>query len=833
MTKFIKTVLILFVFSVIIVPVYAQQNRCVDIPQLKNIQIDSDSRDWPDDAFQVQLLANPDGQFKHPDDFDVKVKLGWDKKGLLVLVTVQDDKIVEHPDAMKYWSYDSFNLIMTPSKSSAEIIQLNVSPGASANYPELRYYVFDDRVELKKSPVKIEANRKKTQAGYLLEMRLPWESLSIVPKMGSKFALQMYATDSDSKQNGFHIPWYPKFGAQENPSLMYEVCLSKKASRFENIIATAKIKKMRQREISIIADESFNGSSIRIFNANGTVAESTLALNQGRVSSKILIPFPKLGETDQPLKAEIAGKHVVSIKGPNINKIRAEEFIKAELKFENWIFNTPSFPKCDFEKSYYMEDLVGPYSIETKFYNQHFDEVTKAEKDGRYGAIVKVIPKYGQPLLRFFNLYKYPQNFQWWNAKIDSPQKLFGGLGLDSSLVRSQADIIAEFCSWRLMQDFNNESMGSLLLANLSNTSADSEKQSFRKLMTKDKEWWLQLKRKYYGHDAKYSTSFACPKIDSELNATVLREGTPVEAGIKRGNVSKVDSICKVWAADTDQAFSVLLAKDGVIYFHNAYGSRNGKPMTIDTQSWMASITKLLSGTLMMMMVDQGYVNLDDPVEKFLPTFENAATEKKLTVRNLYNHTNGLLYGYGDNNNDLEGIIGALYPHLNIGEEYQYNGCGFGLGGKIIEIISGETIPDFYKKHLLDPLNCKSTKVWGTAGDANSTTMDMAKIAQMLLNKGAYGNKRFFSEETFQQMLPINLSKQIGKNTIRSYGVGTKLFDREGFGKGTFGHTAASFATLRIDPENKLIVIMNRNRGGSNFEKYHPQFIDAVIEGVK
>lgn len=829
-TKVIRTLILVILTTV---TVHAQNYQSFDIAPVKNIIIDGQADDWPTDAFNAQLLASPDGNFKSPDDFDMRFKLGWDKKGLLIFVFVRDNKIVEHSNVFKYWSYDSFNLIMAPGNNSNEIFQLNISPGVSDEFSELRYHVFDERSGLKKTKIKVEAARRKTPNGYHLEIRLPWENLSIAPKVGSTAALQIYGTDTDKKENGFHLPWYPEFGAQENPNLMYQVRLAKKASHYENISVSGEIVNMRHKQISVVTDNTFAGKNIRVFNSKGTIARQTLSLNKGRASAKITLPLPALGETDLPVKVEIAKEYIRSVDITDVNEMRANEFVKSELEFDNWIFNSTSFPKCDFKHPYYVRDLIGTYTIETKFFNQNFEEVTEATTAGRYGAVVKIIPQYGRTLRRFFNLYKYPKDFQWWKSQINSTDRMFTGLGIDSSLVAAQSKIITEFSNWRLMQDFCKKPMGSFLLSNLSNSLQCDKELNFRELSSVDKEWWFKFKRIFYNAEDQYPDSIVCPKEIPTLHSPVLHKGSAKEAGIKEGNTSKVDSICKIWAEDSDQAFAVLLARNGVIYFHSAYGQRGGKPMTVDTRSWMASITKLLSGSLMMMLVDQDYVDLDEPVEKFLPPFRNAQTRKKLTIRSLYNHTNGLEHSWGDNTNDLEEIVGSLYPHLQIGEEYSYNGCGFALGGKIIELISGETIPEFYKKHLLHPLNCNNTIVTGTAGDASSTPMDMAVISQMLLNKGAYGNKRFFNEETFHKMLPLNLSDQIGKNTTRCYGVGTKWFDKEGFGKGTFGHTAASKATLRIDPENNLIVIMTRDRGGSNFEKYHPQFIKAVVDGIE
>ena len=99
-------------------------------------------------------------------------------------------------------------------------------------------------------------------------------------------------------------------------------------------------------------------------------------------------------------------------------------------------------------------------------------------------------------------------------------------------------------------------------------------------------------------------------------------------------------------------------------------------------------------------------------------------------------------------------------------------GNGNIIKGKIIEAISGEAVPAFYKKHLLDPLGCTNTDVIGTHADARSTPFDMARFGQLLLNRGAYGNKRFFKPETFEQMLPRILTKELGPDAKKSFGFG-------------------------------------------------------------
>ena len=301
---------------------------------------------------------------------------------------------------------------------------------------------------------------------------------------------------------------------------------------------------------------------------------------------------------------------------------------------------------------------------------------------------------------------------------------------------------------------------------------------------------------------------------------------------MKADAATKIDAVLTEWAGDTDEAFAVCVVRHGVIVLHKAYGTRDGKPMTVTTPSWMASLTKLMSGSLIMMLVDQGRIDLDDRADEYLPPLRQVPTNKSLTIRHLYTHTSGMQWHWGDYANDMEQRITAMLPFYKVGEKYAYNGTGMALACKILEGVSGESLPAFYRKHLLGPLGCRDTLVGNASSDARSVPLDIARIGQMLLNKGAYGKMRFFSEQTFEKMLPRRLTQVLGPDTDRVYGIGTSLFDKEGLGAGTFAHGAASGATLRIDPVNDVVIVMTRNAAGKDRNKYHQKFIDAILQGI-
>jgi CubicO group peptidase (beta-lactamase class C family) len=270
-----------------------------------------------------------------------------------------------------------------------------------------------------------------------------------------------------------------------------------------------------------------------------------------------------------------------------------------------------------------------------------------------------------------------------------------------------------------------------------------------------------------------------------------------------------------------------------VIVLHEAYGERDGEPMTVETPSWTACITKIMSSTLLMTMVDQGLVDPDAAVGEYLPAFEGRDMDEPLRVRHLYTHTSGLWGHWGAWLHDFDQVVGTYSPYLEVGERYSYNGAGLELGSKILELVSGEALPLFYRNHLLGPLGMDHTEAIDSGGATMSTPLDMAKLGQMLLNRGSYGNMRFFSQETFEKMLPRPLTAKLGPDAHTVYGFGCTWFEGHGLGEGTFGHGAASSATLRINPEHKLVIVICRNRGGRNFGTYHGRFLETVTGAIE
>ncbi len=465
------------------------------------------------------------------------------------------------------------------------------------------------------------------------------------------------------------------------------------------------------------------------------------------------------------------------------------------------------------------------------YYDPSGAKVVTANAPGAYLAVAEVPVKDGPPATRFVTLYRLAaEGAKDWTFDAAKPEELAKLAGVDVGLVQKQAKLVEGVCKNRPLSDLAADERFARLLAGLSLMPKDVEKVSrLNDAFAYERQAWVAVRRKITGLDKEFAKPIDAPTGIAGSAAPVVREGTEAEAKVKPGTADKIDAVLTEWAKDDDQAFAVCVVRNGVIVLHKAYGTRDDRPMAVDTPSWMASITKPMSASLVLMLADRGLLKLDDPVSKFSPALRDIKVAKPLLIRHLHTHTNGLdKFPTGDDTqNDLEYRIADCYPALKVGSSWAYNGGGYALGGKVIENISGEAVPLFYKKHLLDPLGCTGTEVSGTHADAYSIPLDIAKFGQMLLNRGAYGKYRFFSEETFELMLPRKLTTELGPDATKTFGFGLDGQPKK------FGHGAASAATFSVDVDQKLVVVMTRNKQGKNQDKYNGKFWDAITAGLE
>jgi CubicO group peptidase (beta-lactamase class C family) len=147
-----------------------------------------------------------------------------------------------------------------------------------------------------------------------------------------------------------------------------------------------------------------------------------------------------------------------------------------------------------------------------------------------------------------------------------------------------------------------------------------------------------------------------------------------------------------------------------------------GKPMKADSVFWIASMSKPITGTALMLLVDEGKVNVDEVVEKYLPEFRGQMMvayqddstkllkrpKHPITVKNVLSHTSGLPFQSSVEHPTLDGLplreavlSYALTPlQFEPDSKYQYSNAGINTAGRIIEVVSGMSYEQFLEERL-------------------------------------------------------------------------------------------------------------------------------------
>ena len=259
-----------------------------------------------------------------------------------------------------------------------------------------------------------------------------------------------------------------------------------------------------------------------------------------------------------------------------------------------------------------------------------------------------------------------------------------------------------------------------------------------------------------------------------------------------------------------------LVAQGGKVLALEAVGYSDLKAkqsLRGDDLFWIASMTKPLTGTAILMLQDEGKLSVDDAVEKFLPEFKgqlllvtktpDATVLKKpsrrITLRDLLTHTSGLNSDVPETGRDLmlgeRTLAYALQPlSFEPGSKWSYSNPGINTLGRIVEVVSGQNYADFLDTRIIKPLGMKDTTFWPTeaqarrvakayqpgpenqgltevgnyflngrpltarwrtaipAGGLYSTAADLAKFYQMMLNGGVANGRRYLSATAHQQL---------------------------------------------------------------------------------
>lgn len=323
-----------------------------------------------------------------------------------------------------------------------------------------------------------------------------------------------------------------------------------------------------------------------------------------------------------------------------------------------------------------------------------------------------------------------------------------------------------------------------------------------------------------------------------------------------------------------------LVMEKGQLVHHEVVGMadrENNKPMRKDSIFQIMSMTKPFTGVAIMMLVEEGKLNLHDPVGKYVPEFKH---HQGMLVRHLMTHTSGLAANPPGENMEwyysMKITLGeaikyyATTPLLfEPGTKWSYSNMGIATLGRIVENLSGLKFEDFIAQRILTPLKMNDTFFFPDAqpaerksrivvnyctakdgltpcghttlgGDSRklragatysapefglySTAEDLSRFYQTMLNGGTYEGKRLLSRASVEAMSMTQTGDLLtGHNTGATFGLTWEVIAKNPgaaqlWSLGTFGHGGAFGTHGWIDPKKQIVGVFMVQGGSGNAE---------------
>ena len=343
-----------------------------------------------------------------------------------------------------------------------------------------------------------------------------------------------------------------------------------------------------------------------------------------------------------------------------------------------------------------------------------------------------------------------------------------------------------------------------------------------------------------------------------------LKPVAPAAAGI---SAARLEVAAKLIGDEIDKqrvgAAALLVARRGGIVLDRGFGhvsSQLAAPATRpDSVFLVASITKPVTASALMLLVERGLVGLSDPVSQYIPEFQGDE-RAKVRVLDLLKHTSGLPDMLPENTElrrahaPLQEFVKhtfttpLLYP---AGTSFRYQSMGILLAGEIVERVTHMPLREFEKKEIFDRVGMKNTSLglggrriadlvscastpganpadeesfganspyWRDMGHPwggmHTSTMDLAMLLQTFLDQGAYAGKRIFSPATVRAMTSdqnVGLNAPWGLGWALGHSIAWNEFG-DLVSADAFGHAGASGTVAWADPRTQLICVVLTNR---------------------
>lgn len=316
------TIVVVYLLSVS--PAKAQVET-FDLPRLDGVRIDGDFNDWDEEqGFGVEVLLQEEGTFKNAEDHNVHFRAGWNRQGILIHLTVQDDNWVEYSEKNKYYSADVVEVFLAARRGDDDVCQWYITPGMTEEIdePGVRFR------ELRRGPTKglpsdLRVCRERIGSNkYRMEILAPWSSIGTEGVSGTKLAFQIWVNDKDqgSRRKRYMSIFYPAKGASYATNAMHNVRLVDDVTPSLRITSLGEYDmKLFQPFVRLWATPKRAGKVVTVRQGSTILGEGILSGTEspGRSTAKVLLPPAVMGRPYVDLGVFVDGEQVNSVSLPH------------------------------------------------------------------------------------------------------------------------------------------------------------------------------------------------------------------------------------------------------------------------------------------------------------------------------------------------------------------------------------------------------------------------------------------------------------------------------------------------------------------------------------
>jgi len=311
------------------------------------------------------------------------------------------------------------------------------------------------------------------------------------------------------------------------------------------------------------------------------------------------------------------------------------------------------------------------------------------------------------------------------------------------------------------------------------------------------------------------------------------------------------------------------IVQDGQIAHFQGFGVANssGRAVTPQTPFYIGSVTKSFTALAVMQLVEAGKIDLDEPVQTYLPWFTLADKDAsaKITVRHLLNQASGIstrdgnrFWAYQQTMEEaIRGLDDVQLVHP-VGSTWEYCNFNYIIAGLIVETVSGQSYADYMTQHIFEPLDMRHSYASLSPAQADGlsdghiimfgrafkdgrvrspaalptgflmiSAEDLSRFAMAQLNEGRYDESSILSPEGIAEMQ----APAIPEGSGTSWGIGWDVSELDGIPIiSRVGDNGNFHATLVLIPEKGFGVILLANASG--FEQKSSHVVDSTALGI-